>query len=227
MKTVLSTKILLPSQKELLYNSGLKVEEYNALTIEFLKVTIPPEYQYYIFTSKNAVKAFLQQTQGVNRSHYYAFCVGEKTKKLLEENGLKVIKMMKNAADLARFIAKNRKKDTFLFICGNYKREELPKILAKKKIVCKEIEVYKTCLVFQKFNQQFEGVLFFSPSAVKSYTAENALGNSWVFCIGDTTAREAKKYTRQIITSHKPTIENVLVNAIKKLEFPLMVAPVS
>lgn len=218
MKTVLSTKTLLPDQKELLHNSGVQLEEYDALEITFLEVTLPLHYQYCIFTSQNAVKAFLQQTQGRNRLHYYAFCVGEKTKALLQKNGVKVLRMAENAAALARFIVKHRKKESFLFVCGNPKREELPRILAKHKVSFTAVEVYQTQQVSKKFDRQFEGILFFSPGGIQSYTAENAIGNSWVFCIGATTAREAKKHTSQIVTSPKPTVENVLARAIQTLE---------
>ena len=218
MKTVLSTKTLLPEQKELLHNSGLRVEEYNALEIDFLDVTLPLDHQYYIFTSQNAANAFLRQTQGLNRSHYYAFCVGEKTKALLQSNGIKVLKMTNNAADLARFIVKHRKNESFVFVCGIPKREELPGILAKKNVSFTAVEVYKARRVYKKFDRQFEGILFFSPGGIQSYTTENTLGNSWAFCIGDTTAHEAKKHTTQIVTSPKPTVEHVLARAIQTLE---------
>lgn len=218
MKTVLSTKILLPAQKEFLTRSGLEVVEYDALEIAFLEAQIPLDHQNYIFTSQNAVKAFLQQTRGVNCANYYAFCVGEKTKTFLEENGIKVLKMAQKAADLARFIAKNKKKEIFVFVCGNLRREELPRILVKKNILYKEVEVYETLLVSKKFHQSFEGILFFSPSGIQSYTTENSLGNSWAFCIGDTTAREARKYTHKIVTPNKPTVENVLARVVKKME---------
>lgn len=218
MKTVLSTKTLLPEQKELLHNSGVQLEEYNALEIDFLEVSIPLDHQYYIFTSQNAVKAFLQQTQGRNRSHYYAFCVGEKTKALLQKKGVKVLKMAENAANLARFITKHRQNESFLFVCGIPKREELPRILAKKKVSFIAVEVYKARRVYKKFDRQFEGILFFSPGGIQSYTTENTIGNSWAFCIGDTTSHEAKRHTSQIVTSPKSTVEHVLARAIQTLK---------
>ena len=72
MKTVLSTKMLSPSQKELFLNSGLGLVEYDALKIEQLDVKIPFTHSNYIFTSKNAVKAFLKQTNCHN--YYYDPC---------------------------------------------------------------------------------------------------------------------------------------------------------
>lgn len=214
MKTVLSTKILSHSQKELFLNSGIGLVEYNALKFEFLEVTIPPHFTHLIFTSKNAVRAFLEQSDKLQFVTYQVFCVGGKTKKLLEENGLKVAKMAENASELADFIQKNYKKKHFLFICGNLRREELPRILSENNIRYDEIETYRTFLVPKKFERAFEGILFFSPSGIKSFLQENSIGESQLFCIGKTTEEEARKHTDKIITANKPTVENVLVQAI-------------
>ena len=83
-----------------------------------------------------------------------------------------------------------------------------------ENIQFKEIEVYKTSLNPQRFPQEFEGVLFFSPSAVQSFTAKNQLKETTAFCIGNTTAAEAQKHTNNIIIATKPTIENVIVQVV-------------
>lgn len=214
MKTVLSTKILTPSQKELFLNSGIGLVEYNALHIEFLDFQIPTEYSNYIFTSKNAVKSFLPQAKGLDNAQCKAFCVGEKTKRFLEENGLKVVKTAQNAEELAHFIVKNHQNEDFLFFCGNLRREELPTLLSKNNIRYMEIESYRTHFKPRRFDRVFEGVLFFSPSGIKSYLLENSVPKGMVFSIGPTTTEEAKKHTKSIITAKKPTVENVLVQAI-------------
>ena len=109
MKTVLSTKILTPSQKELFLNSGLGLVEYDALKIEQTDVKIPFNYTNYIFTSKNAAKVFLNQSERLEKSKFRAYCVGEKTKALLEENGVKVVEMAQNASELAEILLKPSK----------------------------------------------------------------------------------------------------------------------
>ncbi|SNY95153.1 uroporphyrinogen-III synthase [Flagellimonas pacifica] len=214
-KTVLSTKILTPSQKELLLNSGIGFVEYNALEFEFLDIAIPPDYSNLIFTSKNAVKAFLRQSDDSNVLNFHAYCVGEKTKSFLEEKGLKVVKMAQNASELGHFIVKNHRNERFIFLSGNQRRLELPELLEKNNIRYKEVQVYNTHLRPKKFNRVFDGVLFFSPSGIRSCLQENEIGNSWAFCIGATTSLEAKKHTSQIIIANKPTVENVLVQVIK------------
>ncbi|NJW55672.1 uroporphyrinogen-III synthase, partial [Salinimicrobium oceani] len=78
-----------------------------------------------------------------------------------------------------------------------------------------EIEVYDTQPVSNKIDRNFDGVLFFSPSAVKSYCSENDLAESVAFCIGKTTAAEARNYTSNIIIASTPSIENVIVQVVK------------
>ncbi|MCR9227790.1 MAG: uroporphyrinogen-III synthase [Flavobacteriaceae bacterium] len=214
MKTVLSTKMLSLSQKELFLNSGLGLVEYDALKIELLDVKIPLDHSNYIFTSKNAVNAFLKQTDGLDRSGFNAFCVGGKTKALLEDNGLKVMAMHEYASELAKHIVESHKSERFLFLCGNRRRDVIPQALTNNEIGFEEMEVYRTELHPKIFKRDFDGILFFSPSGIQSYLLENTIGSSTLFCIGDTTAAEAKKHSNHIILANKPTVENVLVQAI-------------
>ena len=215
MKTVLSTKILTPSQKELFLNSGLGLVEYDALHIELLETEIPSGYESLIFTSKNAVKGFLNLTKDLDHSNIRVFCVGDKTKAVLLENRLNVVKSAENAFELANFIVKKHKNDRFLFLCGNRRREELPETLKKNNIQYKECVVYQAHPVHKKFDRFFDGLLFFSPSGVRSFLLENSIGSEVLFCIGGTTTAEAKKHSSHIITASTPTVENVLVQAIK------------
>lgn len=215
MKTVLSTKILTQPQRELFLNSGLGLVEYNAIHIEFLEVQIPLDHPNYIFTSKNAVKAFLRQAKNKNLPMLNAFCVGAKTKSFLEASGFKVLKSADSAAALAKQIVYTHGEADFLFLCGDKRREELPDILDKNNVRYKELEVYRTELNTKPFKRSFDGILFFSPSGIKSYFTYNTVASETVlFCIGATTAEEAEKHSKNIIIANKPSIENVMVQAI-------------
>jgi len=214
MKTVLSTKILTPSQKELFLHSGLGLVEYDALKIEFLNVKIPLGHTNYIFTSKNTVQVFLKQTDGLDRSKFHAFCVGDKTRSLLEENGVTVVESTQYASELGKIIVENYQQEAFLFLCGSKRRDDLPDIFKTNNVRHKEMMVYRTHLSPKVFDRSFDGILFYSPSGIQSYLLENKLGNSTLFCIGNTTAAEAQKHSKNIIIANKPTVENVLVQAI-------------
>lgn len=217
MKNLLSTKLLSIEQKTILNIAGLQFQEYEAIKVHFKEFQLDDNFDHYIFTSQNAVKSFLNQ-----ESHYLknkkltksCFCVGEKTKLLLEENGQKVIKMTQNASELGHFISKNHKNDSFLFFCGNRRLNDLPEILVKHKLHFKELEVYQTELNPQQFSESFDGILFFSPSGVQSYTLANDLGSSTAFCIGETTAKEAALHTESIVVADSATIESLLKKVI-------------
>ncbi|WP_299433881.1 uroporphyrinogen-III synthase [uncultured Aquimarina sp.] len=218
--SILSTKKLSASQKELLLNSGIGFVEYNAIEIELLDVEFNRDVQYAIFTSKNAVRAIFNNNSKSlpllwKRAGVMAFCVGENTKKLLEENGQKVMETTQNASELGEIIAKKYKNERFSFFCGNLRRDELPSILKENTIELEEIVVYKTHMKPKKFDRTFDGILFFSPSGVQSYISNNAMKGSMTFCIGNTTASEVKKHTKNNIVANKPTVENVIVQAVK------------
>ena len=222
MTKVLSTKLLSPKQKEIIESTGISLTEYNAIQINFKKFSIDLSFDNYILTSQNAVRGFLRafddmplpekRKEALSKN---CFCVGEKTSALLRENGLNVVKAAKNSKELGQFIAENHKNESFLFICGNRRREDLPAILSKYTIQYKEIIAYHTINNEQSLHGDFEGVLFYSPSGVQSFTSSNDLGSSTAFCIGDSTAREAHRFSKNVIVSKEQSIESVLQSVIQ------------
>ncbi len=51
--------------------------------------------------------------------------------------------------------------------------------------------------------------MFYSPSTVKSYLLQNN-GERIAFCIGDTTAEEAKNHFNDVRVAKLPTVESVI-----------------
>ena len=211
--SILSTKKLARNQKELLLNSGHSVVEKSLISIVPLDFEIKKLPQNIIFTSKNAVKIVLGKQPDLSVKHI--FCVGEKTAAFLQKKDLQVKETANYGQELAQKIASDYRNEEFIFFCGRKRRPELPDFLRQEKINISEVEVYDTHLVEKKIHRTFDGVLFFSPSAVKSFCAVNDLSGSIAFCIGKTTASEAKKYTSDIIVATKPSIENVIVQVVK------------
>ncbi|MGY5845886.1 uroporphyrinogen-III synthase [Salegentibacter sp. HM20] len=213
--TLLSTKILSPAQKNLLLNSGLSLVEYDAIKIEIFEFDLPDlKIKNAIFTSKNSVKAILKKNPEIEN----CFCVGPKTSELLQQNNFQIAETAQYGQELAKIIVEKYSNEKFVFFSGNRRRDEIPSILSENGIDFREIEVYKTGLNFQDFQQNFEGILFYSPSGVQSFCELNKPGESIAFCIGETTAAEAKKHFKKIITANKPSVENVIVQAVKELK---------
>ncbi|WP_084625569.1 uroporphyrinogen-III synthase [Salinimicrobium xinjiangense] len=213
--TVLSTKKLKTNQRELLLNRGIGLVEKEFISIVPLPFKINEIPENIIFTSKNAVKAILDHPSKRYFQQRNIFCVGYKTAEFLTQNGFHICKTANYGEDLASLIVKEHSGESFLFICGKSRHDALPKGLKKAGIPLKEVEVYDTELSPKKIDRIFDGVLFFSPSAVKSYCSENDLNESVVFCIGTTTAEEAGKYTDKIVLTSTPSVENVIVQVVK------------
>ncbi|WP_339608940.1 uroporphyrinogen-III synthase [uncultured Planktosalinus sp.] len=214
MPTILSSKKLSEPQRNLLLQAGIGLVEYNAIGIELVAFEVKGIIKNAIITSQNTVKGLVDKKVQIEN----CFCVGEKTKAMLEANGIKVKVMTYYGKELADILVTGYADKVFTFFCGNLRRDELPAKLRENKIGFTEVEVYKTVLKSKKFERTFDGVLFFSPSAVESFTKENQLKNTTAFCIGTTTAAEAEKYTDKIIIATKPTIENVIVQVVKRLK---------
>jgi len=208
---VLSTKKLSAIQQGLFHNANISLKEYNAISIDALPFKCTNEIENAIVTSQNAARILIaSKVQFKN-----VFCVGEKTASLLIENDYNIEKIAINASVLAYFIVRNHKNDSFLFFCGNKRRDELPEILTQNNVSFTEETLYNTTLNSRRFKNDFEGILFFSPSGVQSYVQENSLENSIAFCIGNTTANEAKKHTSNIVVASQATIESTIDGLIR------------
>ena len=212
MHTVLSTKTLSPAQKNLLLNAGIGLVEYNAIKIEALDFTCEEVISNGIITSQNAAKIIINRKIKIEN----AFCVGENTAAFLKDQGFDIVESANYGKDLAEILYKRYSSRNFTFFCGDKRRDDIPLILKQKNIEVREIEVYNTTLVPKTFDQKFDGILFFSPSAVQSFMMKNQPGQTPAFCIGTTTASEAENFTQNIIIATKPSIENVIVQVVKK-----------
>jgi uroporphyrinogen-III synthase len=76
--------------------------------------------------------------------------------------------------------------------------------------------VYQTIEVPHKISKEYYGILFFSPSGVRSFFKVNKLESKTIlFAIGNTTANEIKKISsNKIIISDEPGKENLVQTAI-------------
>jgi uroporphyrinogen-III synthase len=116
---------------------------------------------------------------------------------------------------LVDFIQKSFKNESFLHLCGNRKLPDFGLGMQAENIKYCETIVYQTHLVPRKQNPEPTGVLFFSPSGVESYLSNNSIGNSWCFCIGNTTASAVAQHTNRITIPKSPNINLVIAQAAK------------
>lgn len=211
---ILSTKKLLQNQKQFLLNANFSVIEADFITTKAKEFTINFDSSSLLFTSQNAVKSFLENEKSQDLKDKKIFCVGQKTKALLEQNGFEVVASKEYASELAEIIVNDFKNETITFFCGNLRRETLPEAFRKANISFKEIEAYETILTPQKMNFGADAILFFSPSGIESYLKDNKITGEKCFCIGTTTAEALQQITENIIIAKQQTVENVIVQAI-------------
>lgn len=197
-------------------NAQFSFEEVIAIT----QTKVTPfnlEDRSLIFTSVNSVKSFFENgfcphenfTQQKNFNKIYA--VGLKTKAELRKNGFGTFKVAKNAADLSDFIIEHCPEEKFLHFCGNLALDVLNKTLPLQNISYRKIIVYETNLLFPKIEGNYDAVVFFSPSGVRSFAKLNSLEGKILFSIGKTTEKELKKITDQeVITSSESNLKDLL-----------------
>src|SRR6478736_5407562 len=193
--SILSTKKLLPHQKEVLLKADFDVTEADFISISLKDFELESVNDNLIFTSQNSVQSILQHPKCEALKSRNVFCVGSKTKALLKENGFNVIAYTGYALDLAEIITLIYSTEKYTFFSGNLRRDTLPNALKENNILFNEIEVYETSLTPHKTTSKTDAILFFSPSGVTSYLKANKINKEVCFCIGETTAQALEKIT--------------------------------
>ncbi|MEO6404829.1 MAG: uroporphyrinogen-III synthase [Ferruginibacter sp.] len=222
---VLSTRPLEEDILEAAISKGIDLEIKSFIKTELIEnIEVQQEIAHaftlitsVVFTSMNAVEAvalfILEEQPG-----WKIYCIGNTTKQLVEKYFGKdaIAGFADNAATLATLIVADEPLEV-VFFCGNQRRDELPNVLRSNGIEVDEIVVYETIEIPQKLKGSYNGILFFSPSAVKSFFGVNKINDSTVlFAIGSTTENEIKKYTtNKIIIADEPGKENLAEKMIE------------
>lgn len=168
-----------------------------------------------IFTSVNGVDSFFKNGFTPNedftaKNYNKIYCVGEKTKKELRKHGFGTFKVLKNADTLSKFITGKCQHERFLHFCGNLAISVLDNELPLQNIKYKKIIVYNTEEINPLVTEKYHAAVFFSPSGVRSFAKQNSLENIILISIGETTSRELRKHTSELVlTSEGNTLLSV------------------
>lgn len=208
--SILSTKKLSLPQQELVLNTGVGLVHYDILEIEAVNSRLQLEGNGVIVTSKNALFALHQVPKTTP-----LFCVGEITASLITSHD--VVFVAENAGELAQYLIKNHSHVSLDYVCSEQRRDELPHLLRSHKMSLKEHIVYRSHAVNKSFDRIFAAVLFYSPRGVLAFAKANKSQPHRAVCIGETTAKEAKKWFNNVLVAKKPTVENTIVTTIKSL----------
>lgn len=209
---VYSTKSLSHDQTAIL-NSKIGVTSSDFITIRnnrLKPIVVKKPIKNVLFTSQNAVEALLNNFSPMELDFENIYCVGRRTKRLIEKRIGKVTHVETSAEKLTDYLLENFKDKEVTFFCGNKRRDELPTKLTENQIKVNEVECYQTQLTPRKIEEKFKGILFYSPSGIESYLKENKANEIVAFCIGETTAAVAKKHFKNVVVSKLSTVESVL-----------------
>ncbi|MCF2873180.1 MULTISPECIES: hydroxymethylbilane synthase [unclassified Tenacibaculum] len=208
---IFSTKKLSEIQKKLLPTS-IAVEDSDFIKIRFNRIApkvVKNEIENVIITSKNGVEAIANSFTSDELKFKNIYCVGRRTKKLIEQKIGKVTHSERNAEKLASYLINEIKGQEVTYFCSDLRLDTLPSVLAENGITVNEVEAYKTMYSPAKVDEKVNGVLFYSPSTVESYMEENA-ADKVAFCIGESTAKEARKHFEKVEVAKLPTVESVI-----------------
>jgi uroporphyrinogen-III synthase len=131
------------------------------------------------------------------------FCIGSATQEHVRENFGQgsIAGTADSASALAAVIAGHSDIKEIVFFCGDQRRDELPKKLWDSGVRVKEYVVYHTRSTPHTISKDYDGVVFFSPSAVNSFFSINTLPAATVlFAIGHTTADAIREWCINPVT---------------------------
>ena len=206
-----STKKLTTDQKGL-FKEGLFVDSEDFIKINPTRIApaiIKAEYDNVVLSSKNAVESLLTHTTADQLKFKNIYCVGRKTKRMIENTIGPVKHAARSAKKLAEHLVEYIDGTEVTYFCSNMRMDDLPSILSENGIVVNEIETYKTKYDAVEVGSSVEGVLFYSPSTIKSYLTKNT-SDKIAYCIGETTATEARKHFKTVYVAKMPDAESVI-----------------
>ena len=208
---VFSTKSLSESQTKLFHNN-IASESSDFIKVRSNRIApkvVKDVIENVIITSKNGVEALLDNFTKEELNFKNIFCVGRRTKKMIQQKIGPVNHTEKNAERLAEYLSKEMKGNSVTYFCSDLRLDTLSKILTENKIEVNEVEAYKTMYSPELVSESIDGVMFYSPSAVNSYLQKNTT-DKVAFCIGASTAKEAQKYFEKVEVAQIPTVESVI-----------------
>ena len=221
---ILSTKSLPGSLIEKVLLKGIAIEVIPFIQTEPLQtIEVQQEVEQasiksttVIFTSKNAVEAVIPLLED-QQPDWNIYCIGHATMESVATyfGEDKIFSTADNASDLADLIVGENDIDEALFFCGTQRRDELPDRLRANDVEVHEIGVYQTIATPVKITKEYDGIIFFSPSAVDSFFSANKIPeNTILFAIGNTTSNAIKRYSENKIIISKTPDKNDMIREV-------------
>ncbi|MDB5253812.1 MAG: hypothetical protein JWP27_2981 [Flaviaesturariibacter sp.] len=210
-RTILSTRPLPKSLLDEAAAAGIAIEELSfiqtqpvadeGVTKRIAELASKPITA--VFTSMNAVEAVA--TIAAPGASWSVYALGHTTEKLVSEKlpASTIVATAENAARLGERLIDDGVSG-IVFFCGNIRRDELPNKMRSEKIAIEEIVVYETHETPSVLTRDYDGILFFSPSAVEAFFRVNKPAKGTVlFAIGKTTSEAIRAHWNgKVVVAH-------------------------
>jgi len=213
---ILSTRPLEPALLDQAARADIRIDTLSFIDTEPIRDTalmhqvhqLGSQSLTAVFTSMNAVEAV-----PASSAPWRIFCIGGATRRLVETKfgANSIAGTAPSASELAAVVLEHRPSEVFFF-CGDQRREELPGRLTKAGVRVHELVVYRTTQTPHTVKEVYDGIVFFSPSAVHSFFSVNSTTEKTIlFAIGKTTADTIHTYVNNpVITSATPEKEGLV-----------------
>ncbi|MDP4163570.1 MAG: uroporphyrinogen-III synthase [Bacillota bacterium] len=249
---LLEKKILVPRGKKQAKSLSLLIEKHGGIPVEIPLIAFRPipfgkylqkvmtslhTYDWIIFTSNVAVETFLSFFSKKEYSNLPKIAViGERTKRILNENGLKVRFLPTEyvsetfAEEFSHIVQTNER---VLIPKGNLARDVIAETLRKKGVTVEEVIVYETYMPDESrfklaemlTNKEIDILMFTSPSTVEhfmgivaEYKLQSKIEHCLISCIGPVTKEKIESFG--LIAHASPevyTVEEMINSIIKYL----------
>lgn len=220
---ILSTKTLSAKNNKRLIDSSFELQEHSFIctnsivqdTTAGLLNALAQQSLTVIFTSANAVNAVAEKL--LFQPKWKVFCINGKTQRTIEKLFLKseVLGSSPTGELLAEQILQHANTLHVVFFSGSKRLHTIPDALLNAGCHLQEIVVYETLYNPVVFDENFDGIVFFSPSGVESFFSVNKISKETVlFSIGPTTTKAIQKYSENIIECAFPS-EEEMVSVVK------------
>ena len=173
-----------------------------------------------VFTSMNAVEEVAANLS--IKPDWKIFCMGGATKELVFNffGEDKVINSARDSTALSEKIIAAKDLGQVVFFCGDQRLDHLPEVLKANAIDIKEVIVYTTIETPHLIEKNYDGIVFFSPSAVHSFFDINTITTDVIlFAIGKTTATAINTYVQnEMMISKWPGKEQMIEQVLQYFE---------
>jgi uroporphyrinogen-III synthase len=172
--------------------------------------------QNIVFTSAHAAEIVAECLSNI--PDWKIYCIRNETRAMVEKLFGKntISRYADSALSLSQAIIDDGIRD-LVFFCGEQRMDILPDLMKKNGVDITELIVYETRLTPVQLKDNPDAILFFSPTAVKSFFSANTLdAETQIFAMGKTTAAALTKFTsNNIIISEEADKAFVLNMAVE------------